>query len=86
MGQVIVRRATLADVELMHGLINRFASKGLMLSKSRNKLYQNVRDFFVAEKDGQFAGCGALHVLWSDLARSARWRSRRPFRAMVWAS
>jgi amino-acid N-acetyltransferase len=70
---VIVHRATLADVEQMHSLINHFADKGLMLPASRNKLYQNLRDYFVAEKVGltsggrAFAGCGALHVLWSDL-------------------
>jgi amino-acid N-acetyltransferase len=68
MSEIVVRRATLADVESMHGLINHFAGQGLMLPKSRNKLYQNIRDFFVAEKDGQFAGCGALHVIWEDLA------------------
>jgi amino-acid N-acetyltransferase len=67
MSETIVRRATLADVEAMHHLINHFAVKGLMLPASRNKLYQNIRDFFVAEKDDQFAGCCALHVLWSDL-------------------
>jgi amino-acid N-acetyltransferase len=57
----------LADVEKMHGLINYFARSGWMLPKSRNKLYQNIRDFFVAEKDGEFAGCCALHVMWDDL-------------------
>ena len=67
MGEVIVRRARLSDVEEMHALINHFAGLGLMLPKSRNKLYQNIRDFFVAEKDGQFAGCCALHVIWNDL-------------------
>jgi amino-acid N-acetyltransferase len=67
MSNVIVRRATLADVEEMHRLINYFASKGLMLPKSRNSLYQNIRDFFVAEKAAQFAGCCALHVIWGDL-------------------
>jgi amino-acid N-acetyltransferase len=67
MGDAIVRRARLSDVEEMHGLINYFAQKGLMLPKSRNKLYQNIRDFFVAEQDGQFAGCCALHVIWNDL-------------------
>ncbi len=71
-GEVIVRRATLADVELMHGLINHFAGQGVMLPKARSQLYQNIRDFFVAEKvedEGQrtFAGCGALHVIWVDL-------------------
>ena len=67
MAQVIVRRATLADVEDMHSLINHFATQGLMLPKSRSQLYQNIRDFFVAERSGEFAGCGALHVIWSDL-------------------
>ncbi len=67
MSDLFVRRATLGDVENMHALINAFASKGLMLPKSRNHLYQNIRDFWVAEKEGTFAGCGALHILWLDL-------------------
>jgi len=67
MSETIIRRATLADVEKMHALINEFASAGWMLPKSRNKLYQNIRDFFVAEEEGQFAGCCALHVIWADL-------------------
>ena len=70
-GPVIVRRATLSDVEGMHALINNFADRGLMLAKSRSNLYQNIRDFYVAEvaQDGRsaLAGCGALHVLWVDL-------------------
>lgn len=67
MSELTVHRATLSDVEDMHRLINFFAGKELMLSKSRNHLYQHIRDFFVARKDGEFAGCGALHVLWGDL-------------------
>lgn len=67
MSDIVVRRATLADVEEMHTLINYFAGQGLMLPASRNKLYQNIRDFFVAEKNGEFAGCCALHVIWGDL-------------------
>jgi len=70
---IVVHPATLADVEHMHSVINDFATKGLMLAKSRNALYQNIRDFCVAEavdeESGEhtFAGCGALHVLWADL-------------------
>jgi amino-acid N-acetyltransferase len=56
----------------MHALINGFAGEGLMLAKSRRQLYENIRDFYVAEvvgSDGDqtFAGCGALHVIWVDL-------------------
>ena len=42
-GPVVIRRATLADVEEMHALINHFAGQGLMLPKSRSHLYQNIR-------------------------------------------
>ena len=64
---LIVRRATLSDVEDMHYLVNYYAGLGLMLPKPRSKLYQNIRDFIVAEKEGHFAGCAALHVIWKDL-------------------
>jgi amino-acid N-acetyltransferase len=69
---ISIRRATLADVETMHALINGFAAKGLMLAKSRRQLYQNIRDFWVAdvsEGDGMhtLVGCGALHIIWGDL-------------------
>lgn len=67
MSEITIRRATLADVEDMHRLINHFAELGLMLPKSRNKLYQNIRDFTVAEDEGRFVGCCAMHVLWNDL-------------------
>ena len=30
-------------------------------------LYEDVQEFFVAEKDNKVIGCGALHVLWEDL-------------------
>ena len=62
-----VKRATLADVEAMHRLVNEFASRGLMLPRSRNQFYQHIRDFFVAKVGGQVIGCGALHVTWVDL-------------------
>jgi amino-acid N-acetyltransferase len=31
-------------------------------------LYESVQEFTVAEVDGKVVGCGALHVLWDDLA------------------
>ena len=81
MSETVVRRATLADVEEMHALINHFAGEGLMLPASRNKLYQNIRDFFVAEKDDQFAGCCALHIIWSDLGEIRSLAVRKTFQS-----
>ncbi|MTA06069.1 MAG: amino-acid N-acetyltransferase, partial [Actinobacteria bacterium] len=41
---------------------------GQMLSKETVTLFESVQEFTVAEKDGVIIGCGALHVLWEDLA------------------
>ncbi len=64
----LIRPATVADVEAMVALINGFAARGEMLPKSLNQVYQNVRDFVVAEQGGRVIGCSALHVLWENLA------------------
>ena len=45
-----------------------FASGGRMLQKETVTLYESVQEFVVAVEDGEVIGCGALHVLWEDLA------------------
>lgn len=65
---MIIRKAKLQDVEIMHHLVNKYADEGLMLSRPRNMFYENIRDFVVAEKEGKIVGTGALHITWSDLA------------------
>jgi amino-acid N-acetyltransferase len=41
-----------------------------MLAKATVALYEDVPEFWVAERpgDGAIVGCGALHVMWEDLA------------------
>lgn len=65
---ITVRPATVRDVEAMVRLVNGYAARGEMLPKSLNQVYQNIRDFVVAERAGEIVGCGALHVLWDNLA------------------
>ena len=43
------RKATFDDVEHIHKLINDYAKEGLMLSRSRNSIYENLRDYLIAE-------------------------------------
>jgi len=62
-----IRKARVADVPRIAALVNYYAAQGEMLPKSLNQVYQNIRDFMVADEDGQVVGCGALHVLWEDL-------------------
>jgi amino-acid N-acetyltransferase len=65
---VDVRAARTSDVVLIRRLIDLFAPKGILLDKPMVTLYEDVQEFVVAEVDGEPVGCGALHVLWSDLA------------------
>ena len=63
-----VDKARISDVEQMHQLINYFADKGEMLTRSRGELYENIRDYFVVREGERVIACAALHVSWSDLA------------------
>lgn len=63
-----IRPAAVDDVDHMHALIARYAAEDRMLSRSREFLLEHLRDFFVADDDGRFAGCVALAVLTRDLA------------------
>lgn len=65
---MIIRKARLTDVETIHELVNYYAKKGLMLSRSRSELYEYIRDFAIAEINNEIVGIGALHILWLDLA------------------
>jgi amino-acid N-acetyltransferase len=67
-GEPLIRRAYVGDVEQMAGLINNYASQGLMLPKTQAQLYNNLRDFIVADVDGTIVGCAGLKITWRDLA------------------
>lgn len=62
-----LRKARIADVEEMMLLINSNAEQGLMLPRSRNMLYENIREFLLAEENDQLVGVASLHILWNDL-------------------
>ncbi|MGI6678312.1 MAG: N-acetyltransferase [Dehalobacterium sp.] len=64
---MIYRKAKMADVEAIHGLINDYANKGLMLARSRSSIYENLREYLIAEDEGNVVGVGGLHIMWHDL-------------------
>jgi amino-acid N-acetyltransferase len=66
-GELVVRRARTADVRQIKALVDRYAGR-VLLEKDLVTLYEAVQEFWVAERDGSVVGCGALHVLWEDLA------------------
>ena len=69
-----IRAARTSDVPVVRKLIDSNVDSGRLLSKATVTLYEDVQEFVVAELpgngtvDGTVAGCGALHVLWEDLA------------------
>jgi amino-acid N-acetyltransferase len=62
------RKAKMSDVENLHQLITEFANKELMLPRSRNTLYETLREFTIIEDQGQLVGAAALHIIWDNLA------------------
>ena len=64
----MIRKARISDIKQIQSLINKFAKQDLMLPRALNELYENLRDFWVAQEKGIIIGCAALHVSWDDLA------------------
>jgi amino-acid N-acetyltransferase len=64
----VIRRAKIADVKDIQKLVNAFAAKNAMLPRALSSIYENIRDFYVADEGGRVVGCCALHVTWGDLA------------------
>jgi amino-acid N-acetyltransferase len=65
-----IRPARTRDVPMIGKLIDSNVESGRLLSKATVTLYEDIQEFCVAELDGDssLAGCGALHVMWEDLA------------------
>jgi len=80
---VVIRRARTEDVRGIRRLIDTYAAGRRLLSKATVALYEDVQEFWVAEGAGTIVGCGAVHVLWEDLAEvrtlavDPQWRGRK---------
>ncbi|MEX2446901.1 MAG: GNAT family N-acetyltransferase, partial [Dehalococcoidia bacterium] len=65
---VEVVRATVGDAEGIYQLVNYWAAQGQMLPRTLGETYENLRDFFVVRDGDRVVGCGALHIVWADMA------------------
>jgi amino-acid N-acetyltransferase len=64
-----VRAALPRDVPQLRDLVEPYAEQRILLAKELVGYYEAVQEFVVAEDaTGSLIGCGALHVMWSDLA------------------
>jgi amino-acid N-acetyltransferase len=66
---VSIRPARTSDVWAIRSFVDYYADDRILLSKPTVTLFEDVQEFVVAEDGaGNVVGCGALHVLWEDLA------------------
>jgi amino-acid N-acetyltransferase len=69
--ELTIRRARTPDVRHIRRLVDTYGGPGRrLLEKSTVNLYEDVQEFWVADAPelGGVIGCGALHVMWEDLA------------------
>ena len=70
---VVVRPARTADVPAVRDLVDLYTTDRRLLGKATVTLYEDVQEFLVAVRresgvEVEVVGCGALHVIWADLA------------------
>lgn len=67
---IVVRQALPADARRIHQIVAPSAAVGSLVDKGLVSYFESIQEFVVAEipADGRIIGCGALHVLWDDIA------------------
>ncbi|MEI8185553.1 MAG: N-acetyltransferase [Chlorobiaceae bacterium] len=58
--ELYVRSARLADAAAISAITAEYARQGIMLERSGENIVENIRNFFVAEYDGEVIGCCAI--------------------------
>jgi amino-acid N-acetyltransferase len=78
-----LRPARTSDVAAIKRLVAPLAEERILMAKETVAYYESLQEFRIAQSDdGEVIGCGALHVMWEDLAEirtlaaADSWRGR----------
>lgn len=63
-----LRSARTSDVAGIRRLVRPLADQRVLLEKEAVAYFESLQEFIVAVGDHDLLGCGALHVMWEDLA------------------
>ncbi len=63
-----LRKADPSDAKAIKALVNDYAAEGFLLPRSLSDIYENIRNYWVAEEQGRLLGCLSLQVCWEDMA------------------
>jgi amino-acid N-acetyltransferase len=67
--EVVIRPARTDDVPGIRAVVEPLVNRGVLVAKHAVAYYEGLQQFVVAaDEDDHVIGCGALHVLWDDLA------------------
>ncbi len=64
---IVLRRARIDDVPGIAEVMSRYVATDVLLPRPVSELYQCIREFHVAELNGEIVACAALRLLWRDL-------------------
>lgn len=63
-----LRYARPADAREIARITKPYIERKILVDKQLITYFEDIQEFIVAEKDGEVVACGALHVLWDDIA------------------
>lgn len=72
--RTVVRSARPSDARAIAELVRPYAEKHILIGKDLISYFEDIQEFTVAEASGAgessgvLIGCGALHVMWDDIA------------------
>ncbi len=64
----MIRPARTSDVPAIKALVEPLVGNRVLMAKETVAYYEGLQEFRIVEEDGEVLGCGALHVMWEDLA------------------
>lgn len=65
---LVLRAARVGDVSAIRGLIEPYVATRAIVSKPPVAYFESLQEFVVVERDSEILGCGALHVIWENVA------------------
>lgn len=66
--QLQLRSARIEDVRGIRELVAPYVKSRAIVPKPAVAYYEGLQEFLVVERNGRIVGCGALHVMWEDVA------------------
>ena len=64
-----VRPARATDIPAVHALRQPWVERSVLLGREKVEMYEQVQEMILAvDEHDTVVGCGALHVMWQDLA------------------